>query len=405
MDKEGARIIINKYNLLSGKISRQILKAIQGKQDFDTNSLPRNISIEKLHQLRKLYQEKLLDLEKMKVQEEYPRHLPFYYILKDKFPSFSWVTNKSLANGVEINAPRIENLRPSLISLLINDIIIEKDTPLPRQYLCVKKLPPDLVRSFFTLMEDIQALYPDNTNMEGIVSWLYNGLQGRPLTIFSAVCPDYSVEKTGDPQCLYKHTFNELGSNIGLVAQRILDALPRFENFFKQYNIKVTPIIAMGDFEAYAEDNLKRLNISNSEFLSRLQKSHNLTKKSSKVPVNTIMFTELCEGYNRWDIYFKKYKTMLDEGNYGNSNLDKKSLLDIIKARKPLYDRWLGKRNRLEDYLPQLLGQGAEYATMGAIINQNYNNCLILGADHSVMAPFYKVDQFIPTLYLKRFYC
>jgi MFS family permease len=66
--------------------------------------------------------------------------------------------------------------------------------------------------------------------MRGIAAEMLNTTRQLGATlcfavVFSPVCPDYSIEPTGNPLCPYRHTFNELGSGLGLIAQSLIQAL------------------------------------------------------------------------------------------------------------------------------------------------------------------------------------
>jgi hypothetical protein len=77
----------------------------------------------------------------------------------------------------------------------------------------------------------------------------------------------------------------------------------------------------------------------------------------------------------------------------------------MTKNRLPLYSRWYGKKESLQSYVPILLSQGAEYAAMGSYLAEQFDNCLVLGADNNIMGDFYSFKKIIPTIYLKRVYC
>ena len=407
MDKDYAKVIIEKNQLIPKKISKSILKAIQNNDIQSCENLSPNISIALLNQLRQLYIEKEKQLKHHYSDDSFPRNLPFYYILKDKIPSFRWEvlpSKKDHVKHVTVFSPRVQNLRVSLLSLLIDQVDLTKDTLLHHHFGCMDDLPPDMGMDLSYLFEKIQVLLPDYENMEHFVSYIKKGMNGETLTLFSPVCPDYSVEKTNDPQIPYVHTFNDIGCGVGLLAQRVMNALPYLDIFFRKYNINIQYIIAIADFEAWSEDNLKRLDITTSDFLSRIKESVTAIQKNLMIPATTLMFLELCGGYESWKANFDEFLSILNEMEFGNANITRDSLIEIVKARKSLYDRWQGVRNSLEDYFPQLLNQGAEYAVMGLIISQKYKNCIVLGADHPSMAPFYNMHQFIPSLYLKRFY-
>lgn len=382
MNRTPEKYITHNYTLVTSRESREILKAIQQDVPFENLNLSANINTLRLVELRVLYKEKKKEIEKLYDEGTYPTNLPFYYILKEKYPRFSWKIDSTETNqtshNVTIEAPRINNVRLSLVSLLINDINTNKDTILHRRYPCINLLPSPSVSSLANLMEDLEVLYPDLDTMEHIVTWLQKGLQGEPLTLFSPTCPDYSVEKVENSSYPYQYTFNELGSGIGIVAKRILEALPSLDKFFRDHSLNVTPIVAMCDFEALDESNLRRLKLTTEEFLGKVRKSLSVIQESSTVSLSTFMFTDLCGGHTSWDKCLKEFQKMFADNNYGNSNLTQEKLLEIVKARKPLYDKWQGERARLEDYLPQLIKQGAEYAAMGATIPQQFKNCMIL---------------------------
>ena len=64
--------------------------------------------------------------------------------------------------------------------------------------------------------------------------------------------------------------------------------------------------------------------------------------------------------------------------------LRKKSL--NCRSRKMLYKSWFP--NKLKKLLEPVIDQGAEYATMGEIISEKYENPIIIGADHPRMKNF-----------------
>ena len=408
MDKKDSKRIIDTYQLISSKISKDILSLIQQDKPIDHQILPSFIHLDKIEYVKALYTEKVQELRR-RGQEIIPKNLPFYLIIKEKNPLFSWkiyhTQNDKVnsRNHIIVNIPRIENLRLSLLDLLIRDPIdVTIDTPLHRRYPILKSLPDALVIDLNDLIEKLGIVQPDQATMRLIVAWLQKGLKGEHLTLFAPVCPDYAFEQIG--QDLYRYTFSELHSGVGLVARRILDALPFVDAFCKEYRLHINFVIGIADFEALVEENVKRLNLSVSEFLTRLQKSAETIQEESSVRLEVCMITDLCGGHASWVELMQVFKHMFDRNNYGRSGLCQQKLLDIVEARKPLYDQWLGERTVLEDYLPQLLQQGCEYSAMGTLIAQRYTHPLILGADHSAMEPFYHVEQLMPILYLKRVY-
>lgn len=402
MKKETAKDLINRYRLIPGNIGRKILYAIENNLPISTIDLPKGVSHKQIEDIKVLYKNKAEFLS----SGNYPRNIIFYHLIKDKIPNFEWeieCSNGSAKKNVEIKSPRVKNLRPSLLSLLLDKVDPCLDFRLHREYKCVAQLSVSHLKIISDLMEEMEIVYPGERQMKKIIDWIQAGLNGSVLTIFSPVCPDYSVEATGNPDCPYRHTFNELGSSLGLIAKRILNALPLIVKSLNNCGIEVNIIVGVGDFEAFADANLKRLNITQIEFLKRVRKSKIAFEESCKVPTSVYMITDMFGGSKEWYKIYQKFVDRLNEENYGASRLSSKVLLQIVRKRKNLYDRWYGKK-QLIDHIPQVIMQGAEYAAMGCMLNK-YNNCLILGADNDAMSPFYSVYKEIPTLYLKRFYC
>jgi len=69
-----------------------------------------------------------------------------------------------------------------------------------------------------------------------------------------------------------------------------------------------------------------------------------------------------------------------------------------------MYSTWFPNIDSNNEYMNVLVSQGSEYAAMGHIINENFENVFIFGTDHHVMGEFYKVSSNIPVIYTKRIY-
>lgn len=404
MDRHTANQIIETHQLIPGRISKNILLSIVNKTEIHPDKLPSGISIEQIKTLRHLYEEKAKEIDLSSA----PRYLPFYHIIQDKMPNFSWEveSNANKKSWVNFNGPRINNLRPSLLSLLLEKINSDHDTHLHRKYRCINQLPLTAIHAFENFILDTEALYPSEEDMQTIITWLLACLSGSESTIFIPICPDYSYELTGDPSCPAKHTFDTLGTGNGLIAQRILSVLPLLKKFLTTLNLKVNIVAGLGDFEAFSEDNLTRLKLSKQEFLRRVKCSQESLIKACPIEdVTVIMITDLCDETTSWEYLIQTIRNQFEKNDFGKTQITKKTLLEMAEKRSSLYSRWYGKRNVLEEYIPIALTQGLEYAAMGMLIAKHYQNCLVLGADNEVMRYFYSIEKTIPTLYLKRFYC
>src|SRR5688572_6242495 len=121
MKKNLAYQIIRDYQLIPGKLSRKILNSIINDVEISPQELPGYISINQLLSIKKQYQRKILELKDQKYS---PRYLPFYYLIKEKYPNFIWYKDDRVSKDKILNiySPRIKNLRPSLLSLLLQKV-------------------------------------------------------------------------------------------------------------------------------------------------------------------------------------------------------------------------------------------------------------------------------------------
>ena len=245
MDKSTAKATIHQYQPIPGDVSHQVLWAIQHDIAINPSILPNNISLRQIEILREAYKQKLNLLGNT---ENLPRNYIFYSLIKDRFPSFSWGYSERKMRVV-IDAPRLGNMDISLLSLLVGCFPFEGHSALYRRYPCIKNVSEPLVNTLNTVFSEIYAIYPNEQNMLGIIKWLNRGLAGEKLNLFSLACPDYSVEKNPNSEFKFIHTFKSLGAGIGLVAQRILNAIPVIDQMAKQLNIKITYTLAMADYE------------------------------------------------------------------------------------------------------------------------------------------------------------
>lgn len=384
---------------ISGEISKAILGAIQRQQDVEVTVLA-NVGLSQAAFLS--LQAEYAEIRKLKYPHQFfPRNLIFYEMIQKRVPAFSWQVRE---HHVDMTRPKLNKRDVSLLSLLTQKLDFDAPTSLRTQYPMLAHLPESQDSIIAELLANLQIIYPDRAMMKQVIAWLDRGLLGEPLSVFSLVCPDYSVEPTGNVYHSFKHTFKEVGGGIGLVAKRILDALPLIDCAFKQLGVNFTAIVAMADYESLSEANLKNLGVSSRTFLSRLESSRKAFVNYSKVPIQAVNILELCGGETRWLALCSDFQKAFAERKFGATVLSEKTLLEMVKARKSLYSRWYGPKQHDSEYLDILLNQAAEYAVVGKIVLEHYPNALVLGADHSVFGPFLNVPAPLPVLYLKRFY-
>lgn len=406
MEKKSALNTIKANNLIPGPISREILRLLINDELFDKERYKNYISIEQFLNLRKNYLEKIIELTKSgEYNNDSPKYFPFYKLIQEKYPNVTWIIRPDLQRKpiVKFVSPKVKNIRPSLLSLLLNKVV-SYNCLLTEKYSCFERLPEDGIKILSAFIEKVEALYPSDNQMQKIVEWLAICLKNQKATVFLPICPDYSAEPVNSVKYFFKHNFQNLGSGIGLIAQRILKILPYLQEMFIKLDVQPTIISGIADFEGYSEGNLQKLNLTEEQFLEQVNLSRLAFEKKSKI--TTLMIAEKFGGKDKWLKIKQQIRKDFESGNFGNCNVEPTTaLLNVARKRAVLYSRWYGKKTSLNEYIPIALEQSLDYAIMGIFIRENWENCLVLAADNDVMAPFYSYSKAIPTLYLKRYYC
>lgn len=398
MHAKKAKKIIKDNHLISGKLSQTILKQIINNELIDFDNFPKSLDKEKILHLKDLYQTEVSKIGDIKQK---PRNYPFYLLAKKLVVGFDY---KKIIDQYQIFAPRVHNLRPSLLSLLLGLIDYNKDSWLHRQSDLFDELPDTIVCSLADSFQQEHIFIPDTVSVQAFIDWIKKGIGGEVLNIIMSICPDYGVIETGDPLLPYQYTFHNLGENIGLVGQRAISITNSLHHLFSKLNIPIKITLAMADFEAFDDNILRSLHLSEQEFLQRVGKSKEAIKNSCPCASDVTLFTELCGGKSVWKTYQIQMKNKMYANDYGNAGLNEKILDRILQARKPLYHRWLGRESSDLECLNLLLKQGTDYATKGMVISKHFLNGMVIGLDQAVMAPFLNIYQVLPTLYLKPYY-
>lgn len=391
--------------LISGEVSKKILLFIK-EGGSGVELLKYGIHEDEIKQLSLLYRKKI---DEIPVRPGQPRYLHFYHLLKDKIPEIDW-TISGYKNGkpiVNFNLPLLEHLQPSLLSLLLDRVKIVFHRSKLAKYNSIKLLSNNSVDFVQKFMDITQALYPTENCMDRIIEWIKLAQSGKDTTIFVHTCPDYAAEPIPNSRQMYRHTFSSLGCGIGQIARRVLNILPHLKELLKNLEIQPNIISTIADYEAFSNNTLKRMNLTKCEFLQRVEQSRAMfqQKCDNIIPVQTLMFTDLCGGEKPWLDKIEKIKASFVEKNFGQSNVTSSVFLSIAKRRKALYKNWFSLNVPLEQYVPLAMNQAAEYAAIGFYITNTYPNCLVLGADSVDFAEFYNFYKIVPSLYFKRFYC
>ncbi len=396
--------IIRKHNAIPRRISKQILRAIVDGDSLDEKACQPFLSVDEIERIRKDYevQRDALIAEGVEIL---PRNLPFYHLIQQKIPDFDWTAEEAdVTRGtheVHFKRPSLEGVRPSLLTLLTREIPTETTSSLHEMYGCTHRYPPALVHLLSRLLETNRFVSPDEATVEYLLTWMQRAVDGVPSQVISPICPDYKADKLG--KHLYRFTFDGVGDKVGVVGQRWLSALPLVSEFLEGLDAEPTIIAAIGDFEGFPDGALERLGVTWDEFEARLRRSQLALQAECPVAIEAPLFTELCGGRATWDKMWRKNQARIVGGDYGGSGLTEPELRQIAESRAPLYRRWLQKRGDF-DFMETLLNQGAEYATMGQIVQEKMSNPLVIGADHGRMSPFYNVSSDVPVLYIRNNY-
>lgn len=398
MDAASAAKLMAEYRLVPKGQAKRVLEAVA---DGTWGDIQPN---DDLVELRLRYQRVLRD--RLENRPAFPRNLPFYLLVQDKYPDFRWEVVEDDAGTPRVhfeNMPTLGKLRPSLLSLLLDRVPATSNRS-DMLALQLADLPPELVDALRDTFVRADAARPTPAEIEEIGQWLRKGLAGEELTVFTPICPDYAYEETGNPALPYRVTFDGLGDGIGIVAGRALLAVPLFVENMRRCGLNVHSVIGSGDFEAFSTENLERLKLSETQFLDKVQSSSDTFRAQCTIEVESLMITDMCGGRSGWERLIDETHRRLESRDYGEARLDPKSIRRILAARKKLYEAWFERGPDPEAYLDVLHAQGAEYAVMGKIVAQRYAHPLVLGADHPAMRPFYGVHGRMPVIYLRGVY-
>ena len=332
-----------------------------------------------------------------------PKYLPFYRAIKERFPTFDWrVLQGHEKPQITFEKPFINFVRPSLLTLLTCCVRNQLATvpAMKVRYASTRGLPDSLVRDFERVLKDLSFYLPSDDYIAAVSGVLLRGLAGEEITLISPVCPDYGyVPHKGR----FRYTFDQLGDGIGLVAGRIVNALPPLRETLLRHGIRCRTVIAAGDFEGLDEATVARVKETRASFLAKVRCSQEKVMAALGFDATSVFIAELAGGEAAWrELTTRAYRSLAgdDLDALMSTQIDLDSILD---TRMPLYQAWHGNRSRT-DLADVLLMQCAEYAAMGALFHRSFTNPLVIGGDHCRMMPFYWLHQPIPVLYLRRIY-
>ena len=392
MRAETAQAIIRNHSLFDRRRSKSILGAIARGDTPDLSDL----DDDKRERIVAIQQEYARVKSSLK-DAGGPRNLPFYLMIKDRYPGFHW---EDEAGSITIDF-YFQGIKPSLLSLLLDIVPADEASVRRRYYPSLGGLNATLAAACIETFAAEGIVAPSQETMERLVEWFRRGLAGEQLTVVSPVCPDY--ETVDGVAAKHRFTFNGLGTGSGVPAARLLRSLPKLRQLFDAtFGLDCRDRVCPGEFEGFSRANTERLGITEAEFAARVRRSCDALREVLDDDVTVSPFSALCGGRSGW---VRRYESMLGRFRAGIFGPLAQSTMvtEAADARRSLYDRWYRVDNMPDDFYRDLvIRQGAEYATMGEIIETNAGcpNPLVLGADHAKMSPFYNLGAELPVLYL-----
>jgi hypothetical protein len=252
-------------------------------------------------------------------------------------------------------------------------------------------------------LKDIDASKINESQFDLIHNWFLRSKKHQKATIFTGICPDYS--NTRIAKNLYRFTFEGLGQGVGVSALRLVNKIDKIHSFFKERNIQVSHVAAIGDFEAFSDSVLQRVDETEETFVKKLRLSQLALAElvGEHLEMQYPLITELCGGKSNWNNRFGSVIKKLQGSNFGETEVGDRELVSIEKSRRPLLQRWFPSiaDSKLREVV---ILQAAEYATLGSVVHDRLADPLIIGVDHFKMLPFYNFHKKIPILYLRSNY-
>jgi len=398
MRKEDAREIIDRFALVPRGVSKRVLREICSGSLGECEAL----SAEHRERLSAILDEYRVRAAGLGTGVR-PKNLPFYLLLKDLYPEL----NLQHMGGDQLSLEAYyRGLTPSILSLLLGIVPREHLAPSARESrMRASGVDADSLARCNAVFRREGVVRMSEVHQRWLCEWLGRGRAGKPLTIVSPVCPDYAAEKGGDGP--FRFTFEGLNGGIGLAARRLFESLPALHDLFAGLlgnACSLTHRVYVGDFEGFSEQNVRRVGLDKRGFLEKLLSSRDAISAAAPRQVLSGLFCDLCGGAEGWLREYAEMQRRVEAGEFG-ARLDRTIIREIALARRPLYQRWFPSGGATEQFFENLVvQQGIEYAVMGKIISEHFENPLVLGADHHKMGYFYTLAADFPVVYLSRNY-
>ena len=376
----------NKIKKIKKSISQKVLNEIIAGRKININKYGLTEFATEIDEIRMKY-----DLYK-KENNGYPRYWIFWNILNEFLSDLKINRVLKKKNNISNKSNSKYNIcytmftkeigfNPTLLSMLIFSKQLSTLTKFMGGY-----------KDFFNIVN----FWPPNDIEKKLIN---NALNKKKIQLVSVVCPDYSYKEIG--KNFYSFTFDRLNEGVGLAGKKLLENINKFHSYLKNNSIDFSHDLFFGDFEGFSDKICKRVKESKTSFLRKV-KTSSVKANKDKIFNKSKLFVETFSSEERWNSLHLKNKSII-KNKYLSDNNFKDEVEKIALVRHNLYKNWYPEIIP-DKYFKFVLDQGAEYSSMAEIINENYDNPIVIGADHPRMKMFYNLNINIPVIYLSKSY-
>ncbi len=333
------------------------------------------------------------------------RELPFsnylfYLILQSRHQEFDFKLRQGNSVVTNIHRFKSKGRIPSLTTLLLADAVNAK-SELELKHPDIPQLDRH-ARDIERWLAAGNVMPPSERALRGLVEALERAAgEGRPLHLVSAVCPDYS--HSSDAEGKPRYTFERVGDQPGLAGAKLVSAGQAVAELARARQVEIRHAILGGEFEYLSFNRNPATGETREGFLGKVERQLERIAGALPCPAATCSFFEMCGGEDGWHQAHGEIVQRLEQGDYGQTGLDYPALESIFLSRLPLYEKWFASQSR-EQIWASFVSQAAEYALMGKLFGERFDNFVVLAVDHYRMEPFYSFFATVPTLYIRTDY-
>lgn len=333
------------------------------------------------------------------------RELPFsnylfYLILQSRHQEFDFKLRQGNSVVTNIHRFKSKGRIPSLTTLLLADAVNAK-SELELKHPDIPQLDRH-ARDIERWLAAGNVMPPSERALRGLVEALERAAgEGRPLHLVSAACPDYS--HSSDAEGKPRYTFERVGDQPGLAGAKLVSAGQAVAELARARQVEIRHAILGGEFEYLSFNRNPATGETREGFLGKVERQLERIAGALPCPAATCSFFEMCGGEDGWHRAHGEIVQRLEQGDYGQTGLDYPALESIFLSRLPLYEKWFASQSR-EQIWASFVSQAAEYALMGKLFGERFDNFVVLAVDHYRMEPFYSFFATVPTLYIRTDY-